>query len=269
MRFSRENISVSISAVSAIQFSPPPALISTLSSVGSTSKNLCLSASSALGRSVASVPGSASYGRGRNNSAASSHPAPSPASNTAVLDRLNCPLFASRHLYKSYLNFFKPRLNPCKPLFVRKLGMASCMSTMPALYISNLSGLCDNHAVVPAASAIGPNIFFKSGASSVGIKNSSGGAYLGSIIVSSGVKLVPVRKHAHAPRSITLNVGSGFSASTKLCGFTSRCTKPALCTAARLCKSCDTAFCVISNSAAASPLNTLSRPKSALANPVG
>ena len=80
---------------------------------------------------------------------------------------------------------------------------------MPALYMSKRSGLCLSHAAEPAASATGPNSLRKSGASSLGIRNSSGGAYLGSMMVSSGAKFMPVRKHAHAPRSISLNLGFG------------------------------------------------------------
>ena len=70
---------------------------------------------------------------------------------------------------------------------------------------------------------MGPNIFFKSAPS--GNQNSSG-IYLGSMMVSSGVKFVPDRKQAHAPRSITLNSGETFTlASTRLCGL-ARCTTP-------------------------------------------
>ena len=54
IRFSNENISVNIPAVSATQLSPRPSFTSTLSSVGSTWKKRCLSACSALGRSRAS-----------------------------------------------------------------------------------------------------------------------------------------------------------------------------------------------------------------------
>jgi len=41
------------------------------------------------------------------------------------------------------------------------------------------------------APATGPNSLRMSGASSDGIRNSSGGAYLGSMMVSSGAKFIP------------------------------------------------------------------------------
>jgi hypothetical protein len=183
---------------------------------------------------AAATSASSSYARGRNSDRARSQPAPSPASSTTVFERDSWPLFASRHRNKSYPHLLSDLLNVTSPEFVRRLGNASCIMTMPALYMSKRSGLCLSHAAEPAASATGPNSLRMSGASSLGIRNSSGGAYLGSMMVSSGAKFIPVRKHAHAPRSINLNLGGSvmispllLCVSTRLCGLMSRCTKPA------------------------------------------
>mmetsp|Transcript_3008 Transcript_3008/g.7328 ORF Transcript_3008/g.7328 Transcript_3008/m.7328 type:complete len:464 (-) Transcript_3008:1159-2550(-) len=98
-------------------------------SAGSTEKNRCFIASSADGLSPllsvslpvavppsrstplflacllaatsAAAAASSSYHRGRSSCRAKSHPAPSPASSTAVLLRDSCPLFASRHRNRS------------------------------------------------------------------------------------------------------------------------------------------------------------------------
>ena len=249
----------------------------------------------------AAAHASSSYALGRRRFRASSHPAPSPASSTAVLLRLSCPRFKSLHRNKSYPHRFSDRLNViCKktrivspiahtksheitnrnikkltnPLLVRSDGSASCIMTTPALYMSKRSGLCWTHAALPAASATGPKSLRMSGASSLGMRYSSGGAYFGSMIVSSGAKFMPVRKHAHAPRSMILNRGSRSlvnvsSVRTRLWGLMSRWTRPARCTDARFLNSCRMTACVTSSSTAGSPLDAWLMSRRFLAMPAG
>ena len=83
-----------------------------------------------------------------------------------------------------------------------------------------------------------------------------------------------VRKHAQAPRSMSLNRGSlspvtSVLVRTRLWGLMSRCTRPARCTDARFLNSWRITACVTSSSTAGSPLDEPSRLRSALAMPAG
>mmetsp|Transcript_39247 Transcript_39247/g.54509 ORF Transcript_39247/g.54509 Transcript_39247/m.54509 type:complete len:212 (+) Transcript_39247:1256-1891(+) len=166
---------------------------------------------------------------------AKSHPAPPSASNSLVSALVNLLLLFQR--MRSYLKRRNSRLNRCSCVSERRHGSESCIRMIPTAYMSNLSGECFTHEVAPRASATGAACEARSGAESSGNTYSSGAAYLGSKMVSSGLKFVPVRMSAHAPKSMSLKVRLS-SSNKRFWGFTSRCTIPAECSTASASNSC-------------------------------
>mmetsp|Transcript_11751 Transcript_11751/g.37336 ORF Transcript_11751/g.37336 Transcript_11751/m.37336 type:complete len:223 (+) Transcript_11751:696-1364(+) len=98
----------------------------------------CLSASAAEMRSL---------GCSRTIFLTRSHPAPLFLSSTAKPSWMSRPARTCvfRHRSRLYPQDLRSRLNWMRPLSVRRAGKANCMTMIPRLYMSNLSGLSRFH----------------------------------------------------------------------------------------------------------------------------